>query len=400
MLIQGAIKGTGSKQGRAEIEFTTTQTDTTYTVTVAFFCRTILKCSDSSNTFKWDWDSSPDTSLGSKSIKHTSSVEWDLANRTKVATKTKTFSRGTSYVNKTVSFRFSGVDVVGNGANCPVSYTFEVPSRPQYTVTFDANGGENAPSPQVKNLGRTLYVTSDIPTREGYDFIGWSKVRNSVDVDYNEGEAFNETGDTTLYAVWKKDLTLSFVGNGGTNPETQNRTIYNDITSFAFALPTPTREGWTFIGWANSPSEHTGVTGSITISDDTVLYAVWKKNLTLSFNKNGGSGNISSITHTIYNSDVGSYFTIPSNTLTKANYQFDGWMLGNQLVNNGAEIFLKENTTLVASFSKVAQWSVPSDVVKAFCKVDGRWVEVAQVWTRNGNWKRANILPKFNIGGE
>ncbi|WP_366517260.1 InlB B-repeat-containing protein [uncultured Campylobacter sp.] len=41
-------------------------------------------------------------------------------------------------------------------------------------------------------------------------------------------------------------------------------------------LPTPTRSGYTFVGWATSADATTGTTGSFTPTATDTLYAIWK----------------------------------------------------------------------------------------------------------------------------
>lgn len=73
-----------------------------------------------------------------------------------------------------------------------------------YTVTYDANGGTGAPSPQTKQKGVLLTLSSQEPTRAGYVFEGWSLTKNSV-VQYKPGGIFSVDANSTLYAIWTYD---------------------------------------------------------------------------------------------------------------------------------------------------------------------------------------------------
>jgi uncharacterized repeat protein (TIGR02543 family) len=44
----------------------------------------------------------------------------------------------------------------------------------------------------------------------------------------------------------------------------------------SITLPTPTRNGYKFVGWAESADAKTGVTGAYTPSKSLTLYAVWE----------------------------------------------------------------------------------------------------------------------------
>ena len=74
-----------------------------------------------------------------------------------------------------------------------------------YTVTYNANGGKNAPAAATKKEGVPLVITSISPTRAGYTHIGWSKSKTGS-VDFTSGDTYSDNSDITLYAVWEKSL--------------------------------------------------------------------------------------------------------------------------------------------------------------------------------------------------
>ena len=73
-----------------------------------------------------------------------------------------------------------------------------------YTVTYNANGGTNAPADQEKKHGTTLTLSSTIPTRSGYTFQGWGTAANATSVAYKAGAGYTANANATLYAVWVK----------------------------------------------------------------------------------------------------------------------------------------------------------------------------------------------------
>lgn len=74
-----------------------------------------------------------------------------------------------------------------------------------YAVKYDANGGSGAPSTQTKTEGDTLTLSSQIPTRSGYTFEGWSTSSNGS-VQYSPGGRYTLDQNITLYAVWNKNV--------------------------------------------------------------------------------------------------------------------------------------------------------------------------------------------------
>lgn len=92
--------------------------------------------------------------------------------------------------------------------------------------------------------------------------------------------------------------TLSYNANGGSGaPAPQSNTVTaSSAPSMTFTISgtSPTRTGYTFQGWATSSSATAASyqpNGSISISGNTTLYAVWKVvQYTISYNANGGTG--------------------------------------------------------------------------------------------------------------
>ncbi len=74
-----------------------------------------------------------------------------------------------------------------------------------YTISYDANGGWNAPSSQTKVHGTNLTLTTDKPTRSGYTFLGWGTSTGDTSVNYEPGSTYSTDASKTLYAIWKKD---------------------------------------------------------------------------------------------------------------------------------------------------------------------------------------------------
>ena len=90
------------------------------------------------------------------------------------------------------------------------------------------------------------------PTREGYDFLGWSYDRDGNDpVDFTKAIVAG-SGHATVYAQWKQnnEKTVLYVANGGVFAD-GNETMegVTDSDGVARQPLAPTREGYTFTGW-------------------------------------------------------------------------------------------------------------------------------------------------------
>lgn len=78
-----------------------------------------------------------------------------------------------------------------------------------FTITYNANGGTGAPSPQTKESGKALTLSSVKPTRQDYTFLGWATSSGASSAQYNAGSSFTVDANTTLYAVWRKDEVIT-----------------------------------------------------------------------------------------------------------------------------------------------------------------------------------------------
>lgn len=152
--------------------------------------------------------------------------------------------------------------------------TYQFLRKVNYTVTFDVDGGSDVTAKTVMN-GKTLAKPAD-PTKEGYEFVGWY-----TDADYTTSFVFDATPikeNLTLYAKYAKESAKEYAVKLVVDGETLERK--ETIGAVAQDLPTPKKEGATFVGWWKSDYEDasrlTAQYKGGTLTEDTTLYAVWK----------------------------------------------------------------------------------------------------------------------------
>ncbi len=82
-------------------------------------------------------------------------------------------------------------------------FIIEYDEAQKYTVTYNANGGENAPIEKIVEDGETVMICAHTPTKANKIFMGWSfdEKAKVADVDYSD--IITVTEDIILYAVWK-----------------------------------------------------------------------------------------------------------------------------------------------------------------------------------------------------
>jgi uncharacterized repeat protein (TIGR02543 family) len=238
--------------------------------------------SDSTNTLYYDmfdYVGSASTSRGSKSISTTvaSGDGWSTSNQVKIAEWGKQYSRTTSAQKMYIYAKLANVDRVGG--TMYASTTFTIPTLTSYTITYNANGGSNAPSKQTKWYGKSINLSTSTPTRTGYSFQGWA-TSASGSVVYASGAAYTGNASLSLYAVWKANTyTVSYNANGGSG--TPGNQIKTHGTTLKLSSLQPTRTNYTFLGWATSKSATTAAYaagGNYTANSAVTLYAVWALN--------------------------------------------------------------------------------------------------------------------------
>lgn len=119
-----------------------------------------------------------------------------------------------------------------DGENASVDLGPLVSVKQTYSVTYHANGGQNAPSPDIKTKDIALTLSSQIPTYTGYTFLGWSASAGVASETYRPGDLFTDNADTTLYAVWQKLPDNPIDSNNPNHSGNQTDTNYPDYSSY------------------------------------------------------------------------------------------------------------------------------------------------------------------------
>lgn len=76
-----------------------------------------------------------------------------------------------------------------------------------YLISYNANGGTGCPENQTKAYGSKITLSSVIPSRIGYKFVGWNSKADGNGTVYSSGEIYSGNASLTLYAQWEIDNT-------------------------------------------------------------------------------------------------------------------------------------------------------------------------------------------------
>lgn len=91
-----------------------------------------------------------------------------------------------------------------------------IPPTPQFTISFDLNGGTGSAPPITIDQGSSIIIPNYSPTRDGYTFLGWAQSSGATTAEYVAGDEFTPGENATLYAVW--ELIYVPPEGGGSNP--------------------------------------------------------------------------------------------------------------------------------------------------------------------------------------
>lgn len=183
-------------------------------------------------------------------------------------------------------------------------------------LMFEKNGGDTVPgsvlssvSSNAASVSVSRSIPNELPTREGYNFIGYSSYSgspvskqpgNTITANfsrqtsgspqtrvYQDSDGYivtentyssqNQLVEKSYYAQWEAiTYNVTFDANGGTGAPAAQAKIHGvDITLSSIV---PVRDGHTFTGWATSPSGSPVYQPGDTYSTDASisLYAIWE----------------------------------------------------------------------------------------------------------------------------
>ena len=187
----------------------------------------------------------------------------------------------------------------------------------EYTITLDTNGG-----PAVSPIKYTVEDSFTLPylLRTGYEFVGWTLDGSGMIPATPLIIYYGTTGDLRYKAEWRlAEYTITMDLDGGSG---QEKMVYT-MTDEEFELPTPTRNGYEFVGWTGEriTTPQTSVKIPKGSTGNKAYTANWKViRYTITLVTNGGAV-IASIPYTVEDSVT---LPIPPD---RPGYEFSGWTL-------------------------------------------------------------------------
>lgn len=222
--------------------------------------------------------------------------------------------------------------VAGNSISLSSDTTlYAVWEKKTYAVTYNANGGSNAPSSQKKIYGTTLTLTTSKPTPPSsttsnsnstfditgnanggyfgtttttttkitatanrtdttkYSFSKWNTAKDGSGTSYNSGGSYTDNSAVTLYAQYSSSTTTgttTYSNNaisGLSKPSRANSKQATYTVSFnanggncsTTKLTTDKIRSYTFKGWGSSSGATSVLVNTTTYTSAKTVYAVW-----------------------------------------------------------------------------------------------------------------------------
>ena len=323
---------------------------------------------------------------------------------------------------------------IGNYSN---TFVFTVTANPTpYTITYNANAGTDTVSGMPSNTSassasETVIISSDSPTRSGYDFAGWNTSASGDGVEYAAGGSYDldqtSTDNTlTLYAQWTESVVsacdagyICYNSNAGASAiegTMANQSVGTSATSATLQAYNFKRSGYAFLGWSTKASPTIGtdtiygpmedITFNALANEGLNLYAVWlPKSTEYTMQTFSSSVCSTKLTAVTYNS-TSATFTATANSFIALEDNRDGNVYAVARLSDG-NCWMLENLRLDDSVSAetiaAGSQGVGGDFTKLASSEDTNF---ANNTTANSLYNTSNgfTMPRFNknnanIGG-
>ena len=228
--------------------------------------------------------------------------------------------------------------------------------RATYAVTYHID--TNSARVEYRGKGDDLLAPSFTPAKAGYTFVGWREDARA-DAAVLSSKVMGK-GSAALYAVFRKDITVTYYDNSTVAKTSTKGQYYNNgnIANPSFALTQKDASGWTKRGWSTSNKGDAGITyangAAFTRDSNITLYGLYQQTITVTYYNN--STTAATKTGTRYWAPAGA--VNPSFTLSqaaKSGWTARGWSTGTAAdsavtYNNGAAFSRDSNITLYGMY--------------------------------------------------
>ena len=289
---------------------------------------------------------------------------------------------------------FKGIMQMGN-------FTLNAQWTPwKHTVRYDANAKNDTsvkgiPASQSKTANVDITLSSDVPTRNGYTFLGWNTQANGNGTAYAAGATYThdqDGGTVTLYAQWTpwkhtvhydKNVPANSSSQTVTNmPEDQTKTFDEKLN---LSTKIPKREGYNFVGWLLEYGTAIAVVSPGTAYERDqnggtyVLKAQWEPwKHTVHYDANGGDqSSVPNDQKKTYEQNMNVATKVP----TRNEYKFLGWKAYHEYNDKSGN----KHSELIGNYQPGASYNYDIDETGQYAADNGEYNKCGTV-TMKAQW--------------
>lgn len=289
---------------------------------------------------------------------------------------------------------FKGIMQMGN-------FTLNAQWTPwKHTVRYDANAKNDTsvkgiPASQSKTANVDIKLSSSVPTRNGYTFLGWNTKADGKGTAYAAGAIYKNDqngGTVTLYAQWTpwkhtvhydKNVPANSSSQTVTNmPEDQTKTFDEKLN---LSTKIPKREGYNFVGWLLEYGTAIAVVSPGTAYERDqnggtyVLKAQWEPwKHTVHYDANGGDqSSIPNDQKKTYEQNMNVATKVP----TRNEYKFLGWKAYHKYNDKSGN----KHSELIGNYQPGASYNYDIDETGQYAADNGEYNKCGTV-TMKAQW--------------
>lgn len=292
---------------------------------------------------------------------------------------------------------FKGIMQMGN-------FTLNAQWTPwKHTVRYDANAKNGTsvkgiPASQSKTANVDIKLSSDVPTRNGYTFLGWNTQADGKGTAYAAGAIYKNDqngGTVTLYAQWtpwkykvQYDKNVSADSSSQTVSNMPTDQTKTEEVNLTLSSNKPSRHGYIFNGWqaqinGKAVDYQPGATLSYDVDDKDgstiILKAQWEPwKHTVHYDANGGDqSSVPNDQKKTYEQNMNVATKVP----TRNEYKFLGWKAYHEYNDKSGN----KHSELIGNYQPGASYNYDIDETGQYAADNGEYNKCGTV-TMKAQW--------------
>ena len=266
-----------------------------------------------------------------------------------------------------------------------------------YTLSFASNGGTSVEDITIKIDTNIDDILANTTERTGYTFNGWYNGNGEKVDEISDIIKANDSTTITIYADWEAiEYTIKFEVNasyGNLDGENSKTLKYDE----AYTLPIVTaNSNYNFLYWTDGTNNYQAGTKVLNLTSEhgteITITAVFE--FTITFDSNGGTGTVSSISG-IIDSDDNISVILPGNGFTREHYRFVGW----STTNDGGTIYQPGEVYTSLAQPLYAIWEAEEYTIKYYDDSNNLLGSDTYTYGEGYDVKELPVINGYNVTG-